>query len=563
MTLVVPRAARLAAVFAPLLVVALALGLTAGGGAASFRHASSAAGRAAAPAGSAGPAGSAVWNALLDRARDLGRSHAATADVLVALRGSRRPVALLRWGVGRGLRATWFTGQPTALLAASPAVLGRALGVRIDDFRLPGYGVFYASRGTSHIPAALHSEVAALGRISSFGQVHTVSQAHNTESVPVGGLAPGGFVKAYDIGPLWRAGDLGQNQTIVFFEIDGYSAADLSAYASRFGLPPFADPLPHIGPLNLKPEGESTLDLEAAHGLAPDANLVYVNLDSFGGRDAASASQFEQAFSTAATDYPGAIWSVSLGQCEDIFSSTDVGAVENAVKAAEQTGTSAFVASGDDGGLECLGEHQEDPRIPAEGISFPGDLPQVTSVGGSTVALTTAGQYQAETAWTEPLLSQGSTGGQSVMFPQPSWQQAPGVDSSYSDGAFCRRPPGSYCREVPDVSADAAPETGAAIRYSGRWITQGGTSLATPVWAAITALMNEYLRSKGDKPVGFANPLLYQLARATRRYRPFHDVTLGTNDFYPAGPGYDMVTGLGTPNVWNLARDLASLTGRS
>ena len=129
---------------------------------------------------------------MLHRARDLGPSHATTADVLVALRGSSRPVALLRWGVGRRLRATWFTGQPTALLAASPAVLGRALGVRIDDFRLPGYGVFYASRGTGHIPAALHSEVAALGRISSFGQVHTASQVRNTESVPVRGLAPGG-----------------------------------------------------------------------------------------------------------------------------------------------------------------------------------------------------------------------------------------------------------------------------------------------------------------------------------------------------------------------------------
>ena len=150
------------------------------------------------------------------------------------------------------------------------------------------------------------------------------------------------------------------------------------------------------------------------------------------------------------------------------------------------------------------------------------------------------------------------------MFPQPSWQQAPGVDSSYSDGAFCRRPPGSYCREVPDVSADAAPETGAAIRYSGRWITKGGTSLATPVWAAITALMNEYLRSKGDKPVGFANPLLYRLARATPavpavpRRDPWNDTTSIRH-----GPGYDMVTGLGTPNVWNLARDLAPLTGRS
>jgi kumamolisin len=115
---------------------------------------------------------------------------------------------------------------------------------------------------------------------------------------------------------------------------------------------------------------------------------------------------------------------------------------------------------------------------------------------------------------------------------------------------------------VPDVSADAAPQTGAAVRFTGRWLSSGGTSLATPVWAALTALIDEYLRSKGDHPVGFANPLLYRLARSSPPYPPYHDVTVGTNDLYPAGPGYDMVTGLGTPDAWNLARDLAQLTGR-
>jgi len=535
---------------APLFLVVLACSLTIAAGTVSSRSASAGAQRSALAVRPS------AWNALLKQARDLGASRAASADVLVALRQSGRPTAVLRWAAQRGLRASWFPGQPTVLLTAPPAILGRALGVRIDDFRLTGHGVFYASRGVSHVPALLRREVAALGRISSFGQVHT-------EGIPVGGLAPGGFADAYDIRPLWGRGDLGQGETIVFFEIDGYSPADLAAYAARFGLPPFADPLPHIGPLNLKPAGESDMDIEAAHGIAPAANLVYVNLTSFGGKNASAASQFQQAFSTVAQHYPGAIWSVSLGQCEAIFSPTDVAAVNNAVKLAEQGGTSAFVSSGDGGGLECLGVHQQDPQVPAPGISFPGDLPQVTSVGGTTLALTTAGQYLGETAWTEPLLSQGSTGGQSSLLPAPSWQQAPGVASPYSDGTICGQRPGSYCREVPDVSADAAPQTGAAIRFAGRWLSSGGTSLATPVWAALTALIDQYLQSQGHQPVGFANPLLYRLARSSPPYPPYHDVTVGTNDLYPAGPGYDMVTGLGTPDAWNLARDLAPLTGRS
>jgi kumamolisin len=304
------------------------------------------------------------------------------------------------------------------------------------------------------------------------------------------------------------------------------------------------------------------MDIEVSHAIAPAANLVYVNVAAFGGPHASIAAQFQQAFGTVSHDYPGAIWSISLGQCETIIRPAGLAAANAAAGLAEQAGTSVFVASGDSGGLECLGAHQQVPQIPAQGISFPGDLPQVTSVGGTTLALTTAGRYLGETTWTEPMLSQGSTGGQSVVFRQPAWQQAPGVRSSYSDGAVCGAPAGSYCRQVPDVSVDAAPSTGAAVRSNGRWLANGGTSLATPVWAALTALVDQYLRSAGRKPVGFANPWLYQLARGTPRYPPFHDVTVGTNDFYPAAPGYDMVTGLGTPDAWNLARDLVPLTGR-
>jgi kumamolisin len=508
------------------------------------------------PATAAGPA--AAWASLLAGAHDLGPSRAASAEVLVALHAARRPALLLSWAADHGLRATWFAGQPTALLAASPAALGHALGVRIDDFRRPGYGVFYASLGRGRVPAALDGEVAAIGRVTSFGQ----ERAEQAGNVPVGGLAPGGFADAYDIRPLWNRSDLGQGETIVFFEVDGYSSADLSVYAAKYGLPAFADPLPHIGALNLKVQGESDMDIEVAHAIAPGAQLIYVNLNHFGGKNASAAVQFQQAFSTVTRDYPGAIWSMSLGQCEDIFSSTDAAAVNNAVRLAERGGTTAFAASGDSGGLECLGLHSQDARVPAEGISFPGDLPQVTTVGGTALALTTAGRYLGETTWTEPLLSQGSTGGQSVLFTQPSWQRAPGVDSFYSDGAFCGQPAGRYCREVPDVAADAAPATGAAVRVNGHWLTSGGTSLATPVWAAITSLIDDYLHSRGDKPVGFANPLLYRLARGSSQ-SALHDVTVGGNDFYPAGPGYDMVTGLGSLDAWNLARDLAPLVGRS
>jgi kumamolisin len=86
----------------------------------------------------------------------------------------------------------------------------------------------------------------------------------------------------------------------------------------------------------------------------------------------------------------------------------------------------------------------------------------------------------------------------------------------------------------------------------------GGTSLATPIWVGFTALIDQYLGSHGGHPVGFFNPLLYPLANSAPPYPPFNDIIVGGNDFYPAGTGYDMTTGLGSPNVYNLARDLAA-----
>jgi kumamolisin len=82
--------------------------------------------------------------------------------------------------------------------------------------------------------------------------------------------------------------------------------------------------------------------------------------------------------------------------------------------------------------------------------------------------------------------------------------------------------------------------------------------LSAPIWAGFTALIDQYLTSHGGHPVGFFNPLLYSLADGSPSYPAFHDIAVGGNDFYPAGPGYDMATGLGSPDVWNLARDLTA-----
>jgi kumamolisin len=140
----------------------------------------------------------------------------------------------------------------------------------------------------------------------------------------------------------------------------------------------------------------------------------------------------------------------------------------------------------------------------------------------------------------------------SAFYPRPSWQQGAGVvDTQFNPHDM---------RSMPDAPADADPMSGVAIyTNSGNgiaWTAGGGTSQSAPIWAGIAALTNQYLQTKGLHTLGFLNPALYQIAAHPTPYPAFHDVTQGSNLYYSATPGYDMTTGLGTPDVWNLARDL-------
>src|SRR5947209_14550653 len=229
-------------------------------------------------------------------------------------------------------------------------------------------------------------------------------------------------------------------------------------------------------------------------------------------------------------------------------------------------GISFFAASGDSGAYDC-----NDSNL---AVDSPSSDPYVTSVGGTNLQLN-AGTYGSESVWSNANDTQrspkgsGGGGGISNTFLQPSWQTGLGVINANSSGAPCNAPNGQYCREVPDVSAAADPTTGYAMFCtvtnagcpSNGWITVGGTSASAPLWAGSAALINQYLLSKGKTVIGYANPALYSVFNAQQPLSPFHDVTSGTNLFYPGGSGYDMASGLGSPDINNIAQDLASITG--
>jgi hypothetical protein len=220
-------------------------------------------------------------------------------------------------------------------------------------------------------------------------------------------------------------------------------------------------------------------------------------------------------------------------------------------------GVSVVASSGDAGSNPDanIGSGQYLASAPL-GVSYPASDPNVTGVGGSTVNYWENWNYLGEVVWNE--LSNATTpsasgGGVSSFFAKPSWQTGGSVLA------------GQTMRCVPDVAAISngnltdvdggnGPD-GVLVFQNGTAEAASGTSLSAPVWAAVAALINQARATAGMGPIGLLNPHLYPLAGSSA----FHDITVGTNGAYNAGPGYDLCTGLGSPDVVNLLTALAGL----
>ena len=180
---------------------------------------------------------------------------------------------------------------------------------------------------------------------------------------------------------------------------------------------------------------------------------------------------------------------------------------------------------------------------------MPASDPLVLGVGGTILDATPAGRYQGEMAWNDN--TDASGGGYSTLFPRPSYQ----------DGLARAR----ATRGVPDVAANADR----VYRHGNRVAADGhlrparsGTSSSTPLWAGVIALADQ----QAGQHLGFVNPALYAIARSPAYHQAFHDVVTGDNSIlwptgvftgYNAGPGWDPVTGLGSPDAQYLVPLLA------
>ena len=419
-----------------------------------------------------------------------------------------------------GVEATWHPGS--ALIAAGgPApVIAAVFAVDIWLYRLPSGATFYASLDTPTLAGDLGAVVSSVSGLDSYRQ-------ERTYAVRPGGLTPTDVLAFYNLKPLRDAGLDGAGITVLLPEIDDLpNLADLNKFAGEFGLPPY-DPLLTLKRdtswgIPEKPQGETALDLEIIHQVAPAAKMVVY----FSAPDFAHA---DRAFDQMVSDHAGSVISESLGACEPDTSSGHRDQYASIQNRATVQGMSHFVASGDNGAYTC-------GLTAGLAASFPATLPSVTAVGGTTVFESVQGVYFKEVAWGAPLAEGGSGGGASQFYAIPDYQ------------TIVKQAAGNSLRQVPDVAANADPSTGFHIVFGGHDVEAGGTSAAAPLWAATVALIDQDLKRKGLRETGFANPAIYWMGANASRLpaRPFHDVTGGNNLAFDAVPGWDFATGWGS-----------------
>ncbi|HEX2398457.1 MAG TPA: S53 family peptidase [Mycobacterium sp.] len=484
---------------------------------------------------------------LLASSTDLGPSRDGGAQLTVTLPDSAWPATLIDWASAHDMWVRWRPGDTWAVVEGAAQDVATAFAVPVNDYRGRKGQVFYASPQQPPIPETLRASVTGIGRILGYTPHREARPGFLPLDVPGQGLTPKALLEAYNANPLAAAGFTGKGATIVFFSFSGYDQKDLDAFADLSGLPRFTPVL--VGGQPGPSGAETAMDLEVAHAIAPDAQKVVVNARPTVEGDGAY-EKIGQLFESVDRQFPGAVWSLSIGWgCDALISAADLAPIEAALAAAQKRGTSAFDASGDTAGLECKGgdEWSSSPGPDDVGLDAISSLPAMTSVGGTTLSTDDQGRWLGERAWVDSPLSQGTSGGVSVLYDRPAWQERLSVERDVD-----RR------RLAPDVAAVADPFTGVRIVFDQQELVGAGTSQAAPIWAGLAVLMNQYLLAHGGRPLGNVNPSLYRVA-AGANLPGFRDVGLGGNAVDIAQPGYDLVTGLGSPNVDYLVRDLLDI----
>jgi hypothetical protein len=458
------------------------------------------------------------------------------------------------------------------LFSGTAGRVQHAFHAQIHRYEVQGK-LYFANSAAPSIPSALAPVILLIRGLDDFrAEPRARSSPHIGNYTTLGGvhfLLPGDLATIYNLGPLYQSGITGSGQKVVVAGQSDIHLSDIEHFRTQYGLP-VNDPKlvlvtgsadPGVSANDLI---ESSLDLEYAGGIAPNAAILFVY-----------SPDVWTSIAFAIDQDLAPVISTSYGFCEPQISSTPATTAAFLQSLAQQgnsMGITWVASSGDAGAADC---DLSSDQVATQGLAvdLPASVPEVTGVGGTGFIEgsgnywgatnnsngSSALSYIPETAWNDTLsigtlLATG--GGASIFFPKPAWQTGPGV-------------PADNARDVPDVSfAAAVGHDPYQIYVNGAPLYVGGTSAPTPVFSGMLALLNQYLAANGGSSqsgLGNINPALYRLSQAGLGI--FHDVTVGSNVVpcgsgspncangqlgYDSGVGYDLASGLGSLNFYNL-----------
>ncbi len=495
------------------------------------------------------------WLTPEDYAKRFGASDSDIGDAVSWLASQGLQVG----AVARGRNAVAFSGSVRKVEAAFGTEIHR-----------------YSVDGATHFANASEPSVGAVleGKVTAVRGLHDFRMRHPRYTSATSGnhyLAPDDYSVLYDLKPLYDKKIDGTGQKLAIVGQSQVPLSDLQLFRTSFNLaandpqivlvPGFKDPGVVSGD-----QGESILDIEWAGAVARNASIIFVY----------SLDVTDAVFYVIDQNLAPVV-SMSYGLCESQTGAADMSLLRTYAQRAASQGITWVAASGDSGAADCFSNTSR--TVAQLQVDAPASIPEVTGVGGTTFSEGTGTYWNAandankasvvsyipEMAWNDSTVGNlsSSGGGVSTFFEKPSWQVGAGVPN---DGA----------RDVPDVSMSAsASHDGYLVYQNGNLQVVGGTSAGAPTFAGIVALLNQYQVSNGLQTtagMGNVNPRLYAMASSVPS--AFHDITTGSNIVnpcsnrvtactspnigYTAGAGYDLVTGLGTVDAFNLVTNWGS-----
>ena len=454
--------------------------------------------------------------------------------------------AVLDFAETNGLAVAGASGSRMVLdVTGSVSNIERAFQITLRTFRHPARPRnFYAPDTEPSVPANLR--VADVWGLSDFAPPRPLLHpAELPQGKPLSGSGLNGYYEGNDFRNAYVPGSTltGAGQSVGLLEFSSYYSGDIINYENIIGLKNDV-PLKNVivggrtpGTAN---NDEVALDIEVAIAMAPGLSQVIV----YEARSSASSILSRMANDNLAKQLSSS-WTWGGGPTTT---------VDNVFKQMAAQGQSFFQASGDSDA------YTGSQLLDASGqVDSPVGSTNITAVGGTTLTMNgTGASWASETVWNwnnsgHPNV--GSGGGVSTYYQIPWWQT--NIDMTANLGS-------TTMRNVPDVALTA--DNVFVAYHNGNNSTSGGfggTSCAAPLWAGFTALVNQQSVASSGTTVGFLNPELYAIGAGTNYTACFNDITTGNNigsgtpGLYYAVAGYDLCTGLGTPNGTNLINALA------